>query len=707
MATIKCKVCGTETSATMKFCGSCGSPIEHEITGEPVSEKKLPNFNLKKLLIPAIAVIAVVAAIIILTNVVKPEQYEATKGSVYLSQGGENVIVIPHGKSKIEIEGYLSTSTRNLDGTVAVALIAEDYYSSEGGTLYLISDQPREVASNVETFWIASSGNALVYICETDYDEGIAELWHYANGTRTKITSEFSFYEGKCSISPDGKTVTYVDYDGSNYIGFVWSNGKSTELGKGIAPIAVADGARYIYYYRNDSLYVQQGISGDEREKLGDNVYTLYANTDLSQVVYNYDSKSYISIDGGKRESLSSSTISRFILPSGTASYYSSTIVQYGITDFRDMFYVNNDNAIIHIDGKYETSSVVKNIDSAYQNVYLADDARTLFYLKNGSIYKVRGDSTKDDATELVDSDVVAFIATASGDAVYYIDEAYDIYCQKGTNKSTLVTSDFPYSYTGEGYGLYNGNTFFYVADGGLYSSTGERGKLVTGLTGEIQYATASYLSIFVSSDNDGEILHYRSVDGTNFEMIWLKEPDSIIGTWYYGSESITFKEDGTVFEGSYEMGDYWIDENILYVDGEEFRFSISGDDLYLYDLYGSDSMTLSRINPNAAAFENATTLSLNSSESVSITSTNLRCGFKFTPSTTASYTFESYNNGNCDPYCWLYDSNQTFLASDDDGSSNSNFSLTYRLTAGQTYYILAGCYDDDTGSYMLNVSAS
>ena len=63
---------------------------------------------------------------------------------------------------------------------------------------------------------------------------------------------------------------------------------------------------------------------------------------------------------------------------------------------------------------------------------------------------------------------------------------------------------------------------------------------------------------------------------------------------------------------------------------------------------------------------------------------------YSFTPSSSGQYTFYSSNSSSgLDPEAVLYDSNWSQLDSDDDGAGNSrNFSLSYNLTAGKTYYL-------------------
>lgn len=104
-----------------------------------------------------------------------------------------------------------------------------------------------------------------------------------------------------------------------------------------------------------------------------------------------------------------------------------------------------------------------------------------------------------------------------------------------------------------------------------------------------------------------------------------------------------------------------------------------------------------------AAAPTSYTDITADSSASVSITSAGSSKYFRFTPTQSGTYTF--YSEGSYDTYGHLLDSTGTEIATNDDGGSGSNFSITYACTAGATYYVRARMYNSSrTGSYTLYV---
>lgn len=109
-----------------------------------------------------------------------------------------------------------------------------------------------------------------------------------------------------------------------------------------------------------------------------------------------------------------------------------------------------------------------------------------------------------------------------------------------------------------------------------------------------------------------------------------------------------------------------------------DFKFSI------MYDIYSALTIT-----------ENTTiTVTINSNEVKLI---------EFSPTVSGNYSFNTSNNTG-DPFLYLYDSNFYELDNDDDSLGNRNSTVTNYLTAGKTYYVLAKCYSNTTGSYSINV---
>lgn len=91
----------------------------------------------------------------------------------------------------------------------------------------------------------------------------------------------------------------------------------------------------------------------------------------------------------------------------------------------------------------------------------------------------------------------------------------------------------------------------------------------------------------------------------------------------------------------------------------------------------------------------------------VSNTVNNGKVLYKFVPVYTGPYAFYSYDS-DFDTYGGIYDSSMNELAFNDDASEdNLDFYVTYRLIAGQTYYLEASpYYAENVGSYTVQIKS-
>ena len=98
--------------------------------------------------------------------------------------------------------------------------------------------------------------------------------------------------------------------------------------------------------------------------------------------------------------------------------------------------------------------------------------------------------------------------------------------------------------------------------------------------------------------------------------------------------------------------------------------------------------------------FDQAAEIELNNSCAADITFAGERKYYVFTPTESGTYTF--YSTGDVlDTHGHLYDSNKNQLCDDDDGAGYPNFSITWDLTAGETYYWVARLHSEyNIGSF-------
>ena len=594
---LKCKNCGSDLEENTKFCGKCGSLVETEpvnianpavVVEEPPAENPVqenadayaappvfipvpppvqpaqpvqenpqqvwenpmqqtqqnpvapkPQANLKKYIKPAVIILAVLVviaiAIPVLLTVTASEKYPEFKGTVFLHETDDSVIIMS-GSYKTEIDGCIRDGDINIDGTKLAVLIGDDYYSNDGYALYYFDGKTcKKIADEVYDLKLSSSGNGIIYIKERDYYEDTEELWIYTDGKSQKIAANLSYdYEMYC-ISPNGKTVGY--YSDSD-MGYIWDGKSNKELGKNKIPMAVSDGGKYIYFIRKESLYVQRGMNEDSAERLEsdiNNIYSIFTNKDLSQIIVSNSDKSYISVNGGERRQLASPRAYDFIIPEGTEvmqyyTGYGDYIFILGIDSFAGTFFMNYNDSIMYINKNYESTGVAKNVDEAK----LARDGKTLIYLKDGNIYKVNGalpDASSASVQLTKDDYIRTFKMQKDGGAVYYIDGNYELFYQKGAGKAVRICDEVEYY----DFGIFNKNkNLYYIFDDELYVSSGQKGTKIKAFQGDvtdIQVSMYPFYSYIVIETRDGnEINTYISTDGTKFELVATR--DSSSGTW-------------------------------------------------------------------------------------------------------------------------------------------------------------------------------
>jgi hypothetical protein len=103
------------------------------------------------------------------------------------------------------------------------------------------------------------------------------------------------------------------------------------------------------------------------------------------------------------------------------------------------------------------------------------------------------------------------------------------------------------------------------------------------------------------------------------------------------------------------------------------------------------------------SSFSTAIMMLRSTSYIVNITSSRQLVYFRFTPTSSGTYTFSS--SGSSDTLGTLYSASQTIIASDDDSGTDLNFRISRSLTANTTYYLVARLYGSGTGSFTVTVS--
>ena len=147
------------------------------------------------------------------------------------------------------------------------------------------------------------------------------------------------------------------------------------------------------------------------------------------------------------------------------------------------------------------------------------------------------------------------------------------------------------------------------------------------------------------------------------------------VGYLYDGDGNLLCENDDTNYGANFQIT-YLLEAGTTYKFGARF---------YSSELTGSIPLVIETV-----PFE-PDTITADTELSVEITEDASVVYLAFTPAYSTNYTL--YSSVDSDTRAYLYDSNMALLGSDDDGGSGNNFSLTYSLTAGETYYYAVRFY--------------
>ncbi|MDR1642736.1 MAG: zinc ribbon domain-containing protein [Clostridiales bacterium] len=519
-----CQNCGAKLIANARFCDTCGTPVD--IASEAADSSSFANpkisshpaIDLKKVLIPVIFGIAFIAVLIVAFTFYKPSKYDAYNKSILIYEGSDdNIIVEPYGKSNIEIEGTLIDSKLSLDGTKAIVVVSNTTKSKydknfEGYSLYYVSDKISLISDAVLNAQLSLSGDGVAFSKEFDSSLLVSDLCLWNKGKQVTVTDSLNLGYNYL-ISPDGKNVIYTVGKTDDFSTEYYDGKSVVKLGKDMVPAGLANKAKYIYYSKNSALYVMKNADGNTKQKLGEDVYfNFFFNKDMSEIIFVSDEKTYISVKGNAKKSLSSSILESFILPNSSSNNNRNVIAA---DTFANTLWLNTNSDIVRVNSKFDTTSVAKKVEN---NVYLASNGKTLIYMKNDSIYKINALKENDDAVKLVNK-ITSYVAANNGNTVYYINDDAEVYSQKGTGKAVKIGDDCEIVSFGR-FGVFKDKTLYYVSDGELCSSKGKSGKIVTGINDEILGVVSTPNRFFVLIKDGKTISSLHSYDGAKWNVM-------------------------------------------------------------------------------------------------------------------------------------------------------------------------------------------
>ena len=476
-----CPNCGTQCPDGERFCPSCGTALEEnqpvlelDITPnqertaaeggrrkERRSGKKAPQLSPRIIGIAAVALAAVVVIVLAVSLLggaggggygdytSKPilSLFDSSDSERIYYCGGKEI-----GAAETEYTLW------NQDGSVGV------FVNNDGELCVITAKGIDVVADDVGQYQLSANGAALLYITE-DYDV----CWYDVKkkSSTTLETGEDGAQLGQ--PAPDGSAAVFTLYDGGDYEGFTCgSNKKPVSMGEGLVPFAISNKGSYVYYLKvksgssSGTLYVSKGSKG-EGEKLASDYYmnSVLFNKDATQMMFNNDGKTYLTVKGGEKNKVFSSSVYSMFAPDYTVGSSAGGVVP--VSDLRGQTYYTS-GGVYFLDSKGES----KKITSDFDGFALSESGSNLIYLKKGDLVKVTNlaKGTEEDLTD--EGDILSFQAAGDLSVVYYLNRDGELYYQKGSGKPVEVGDDVDSFLM-----VPNSKTCAGISDGQLFVTTG------------------------------------------------------------------------------------------------------------------------------------------------------------------------------------------------------------------------------------------
>lgn len=501
-----CPNCGTENAEGAAFCASCGSamnaaPAQQDApvatpAHEPAENPKNPMKDLlapvkpllqkiepivqkhKLYIVGALGILGLIVCISILVSMFSTNGFIALEHTIQVDvQDGEVYVICDAKKAKatgLEAEG-IEDQQRSLDGTYLALLTTDGELAVVKGT------KLTKVASEVTNFKLSEDGTGIAYIAEEDGEDELL-LYNVKSKKAKSVTDDI--YRSNYSIAPNGDSVAYFergeDDDEAKLMYFKGS--KSTKITSGdVTLLGLSNSGKYIYCIaRNDEgedILYTYNKKGD-REKLGNIGSSSYVffNDDHTQILFNYEGKSYISRKGKEAVKISSSSAT-MLTPNSAGYFYNGGYFVTAPTD--DLF-----NKVYICDGnlwyiRKNTDKSVKLANDA-SSVTLSEDAKYVYYINKGElkVLKVKhGDNASDKAKVLCDESVSSYVVTSDRKKVYYVNDGtlYAVNGKTGKGKKTVANDEVSSTLAINGK-----DVVYYVMEGDVYASkNGGKGKKV------------------------------------------------------------------------------------------------------------------------------------------------------------------------------------------------------------------------------------
>ena len=495
----------------MSFCANCGTslgraPIDHVYDDVP-TEKKNPLVKFALIALCAVAMlVGGIFALKALTSGRGSGNYRYASDSLCWREGNNCGYIYDKKNNMLRV----SNADKMFPiGDNSTALIFGDE------NIYFYENEEATFLNENGLFWaISSTGNAAVYGVESGYEEDFYDLYLYRDGKSKLICQDKRI--GGAILSPDGKKVVYsiVNDDWDPVATYLW-DGKNQERNDLENALTITNDGKLAYVASSDidAIYA---VTKKGRTFVGDcsSFYSgdIYFNDDNTEVIFQNKNSTYYSADGKKATEISSKACEPMFPPNA-----------YAVKHFKGTFFVANSSSdnerIFYLDKNLEMQDVASGVDGCM----LANDGKTIVYLRDGGLYRVNGTKKNAKAKELVSNGVSCFSPTDNGKSVYYANNHGDLLYVTGSGKSTYLHALDEFSsgwYSGYApWKIYDGDKFVFTYADAVFLADGKKIRELPSFNlKNINVSCDKYVICISGEDKySGDWISYRSIDGKNF----------------------------------------------------------------------------------------------------------------------------------------------------------------------------------------------
>lgn len=396
--------------------------------------------NIKWIGIAAAALVVICILGSVLSNADRYQRVADYK-KVYLRQD-DDVLVNVEGKT-IECEEDINFIRYSADNSLTAVMDTDK-------TLWVVKGKKLvQVEEDVEAFRISTYGDAIAYMKDIKSGKGELYLYNVSKGKSTELSKDAYEFGYSFVMSPDGKSVAFLEADKKgNSVLMVSKNGKEAEeLEKSATPYAVSDNAKYVYYVKDNKLYVN-----DEKIESKERVNRLFFNADCTEVLYSAGGETkYFTVKNGEAVKVDKKSLSGIGVPNGVVVAYDDMYrtVVYGIDTF-DKSVVAIENGLYYMsDGGEELEKITSSLDAAQ----LSEDGKSLLYIDDGDLVYVKNVAKPDKAEKIKKLDADELYASKDLKTVYFINEDDEL-CYLKKDEGVVIAKDIYRAAYSDEYGV-------------------------------------------------------------------------------------------------------------------------------------------------------------------------------------------------------------------------------------------------------------